>query len=86
MPDQIKLKKYFIFIAVLSWALLVGNTLLYRSQNETIPAETTFSWYLTYIFKTIFVLAVFLFQRLRVNDYKGIDFMGYLWKLFFGPA
>jgi phosphoserine phosphatase RsbU/P len=83
MPDPIKLKKYLTYISVLSWVLLLGNTLIYRSGYDLATGETSLAPYLTYIFKTLFVLAVFLLQRLRVGDYKGIDFMGYIWKLFF---
>ena len=84
MPDPIKLKKYFIFIAVLSWGLLVGSTLLYPSKAVTpVTTETSFADYFTYAIKAIFVFAVFMLQRIRVSNYKGLDLLGYLWKLFF---
>jgi len=82
MPDPIKLKKYLIFIAVISWGLLLGGIILYYPGMATVPRSAT-AEYLVYFCKAVFVLAVFLMQRLRVNDYKGIDSMGYLWKLFF---
>ncbi|KAA5549452.1 PP2C family protein-serine/threonine phosphatase [Adhaeribacter rhizoryzae] len=83
MPDQIKLKKYLIFIAVLSWGLLVGSSLLYPVKIGQSTAATSLTETFSYAIKAVFVLAVFMLQRIRVNSYKGLDLLGYLWKLFF---
>ena len=84
MPDPIKLKKYFLFIAVLSWGLLVGSTLLYPSKTPANDGSAvSFAVYFTYAIKAVFVFAVFMLQRIRVSNYKGLDLLGYLWKLFF---
>jgi len=74
-------QKYFIFIAVISWALLLGNILYIHAEG--VPGNVFSSTnYLSHIAKAIFVLAIFMLQRQRVNAYKGVDHIGYLWKLF----
>ncbi|GEO02367.1 hypothetical protein AAE02nite_00310 [Adhaeribacter aerolatus] len=83
MPDQIKLKKYFIFIAVLSWGLLVGSTIFYSATHGKATPQTQLADFLSYALKAIFVFSVFMVQRIRVQNYKGLDLLGYLWKLFF---
>lgn len=81
MPNPINLKKYFIFIAVISWCLLVSNTLFFHSGAEA-SHDSGLPGYVNYVTKAIFVLSVFLFQRTSINNYKGYDFLGHLWHLF----
>ena len=82
MPNPINLKKYFIFIAFISWALLLGNTLFYHSTGETSQDPSHTSVYLNYIFKAVFMVAVFMLQRIGVNQSKTVDFISYLQELF----
>ncbi|PIQ21225.1 MAG: serine/threonine protein phosphatase [Cytophagales bacterium CG18_big_fil_WC_8_21_14_2_50_42_9] len=74
-------QRYFIFIAVISWALLLGNILNIHANGASSNSFSTTN-YLNHIAKAVFVLAIFMLQRIRVNAYKGVDHMGYLWKLF----
>lgn len=82
MPNPINFKRYFLFIAIISWGLLLGNTLYIHTSGtlESLPSTTLVL--LNNIFKAFFVFSMFMLQRISVNDYKGIDFIGYLWKLF----
>ncbi|WP_051359681.1 GAF domain-containing SpoIIE family protein phosphatase [Adhaeribacter aquaticus] len=82
MPNPVNFKKTFLFIAVLSWFLLLGNILLNHSQSQLSASLAGVSDYLNYILKAAFVIAIFMLQRISVNSIKGLDFIGYLWKLF----
>lgn len=82
MPNPINFKKYFIFIALISWVLLLGNTLWYHSTGETSEDPSQASLFLNYILKAVFMVAAFMLQRIWVNQYKGMDFFGYLRQLF----
>ncbi|MDB5262456.1 MAG: serine/threonine protein phosphatase, partial [Adhaeribacter sp.] len=58
-------------------------TLLYPPKAGQVNAPAGVSEYFTYALKALFVFAIFMLQRLRVSSYKGLDLLGYLWKLFF---
>lgn len=80
MPYLINYKRLYTFAATLSWLLLVGHTLFSRNYYPENSVET--AGFLNHIFKALFVFFVFATQRVSVAQYKGIDFSGYLWKLF----
>lgn len=82
MPNPINFKKYFIFIAFISWVLLLGNTLWHHTTGETAETASPTSLFLNYILKAAFMVSAFMLQRIWVNQKKGVDFIGYLQWLF----
>ncbi|MGV3502227.1 MAG: PP2C family protein-serine/threonine phosphatase [Adhaeribacter sp.] len=78
MPNPINFKKYFIFIAFTSWVLLLGNTTWQHKTGDLAEAGSSASVFLNYIFKAAFMVSAFMLQRIRVNQMKGVDFIGYL--------
>ncbi|PRY16275.1 serine phosphatase RsbU (regulator of sigma subunit) [Pontibacter ummariensis] len=75
-------KSLLATVAVISWSLLLANVLLaaesLRQQKAIIGAFP----FITNLLVIVFVVSVFLFQRLNTETLKGMDFMGYLMNLF----
>ncbi|WP_242923438.1 GAF domain-containing SpoIIE family protein phosphatase [Pontibacter liquoris] len=68
--------------AIVSWALLLANILL-AAESASRAGAVQFSMpYINNLLTIVFILAVFLHQRLSAERLKGIDFIGYLWNLF----
>ena len=75
-------KSILITTAVVSWALLLLNILI-TAEAINQPGAVKFSLpFINNILIVIFIVSVFLYQRLSSENLKGIDFIGYLWHLF----
>ncbi|MDQ4141419.1 MAG: SpoIIE family protein phosphatase [Bacteroidota bacterium] len=81
MPYSINQKRLYTLAATVSWFLLVGNSLFanHSSYPAIFAGNATL---LSKIFKVSFITFAFLTQRVSVENYRGTDFIGYLWKLF----
>jgi len=81
MPYSINQKRLYTLAATVSWFLLVSNSLLVNPSSYPAVSAAN-SALLGKIFKVSFITFVFLTQRVSVENYRGTDFIGYLWKLF----
>ena len=75
-------RSLLVTTAVVSWALLLANVLFSAArlrQQDTAELALPFLHNLLIV---VFLVSVFLFQRLSTETLKGIDFIGYLWNLF----
>ncbi|MDX5442152.1 MAG: SpoIIE family protein phosphatase [Hymenobacteraceae bacterium] len=81
MPFQISLKRLYFFIGGISWLLLLTNILLISDSIQA-QTSTTTPRYLNNLLSAIFIISVFQFQRRHVESLRGVEFIGYLWKLF----
>ncbi|WP_239022863.1 GAF domain-containing SpoIIE family protein phosphatase [Pontibacter mangrovi] len=76
-------KSLLAISALISWLLLLVYVLL---TAESTLAGTDAPRFALPFFRNllivIFIVSVFLFQRLQTETLKGMDFIGYLWNLF----
>lgn len=85
MLNTIKLRRISLSVAIVSWMLLLLNILLLaRSVHE--PTHLLTLPYLNSILSVVFILAVFLYQRIHVGQLRGLDFTAWLWDLFINPG
>ncbi|MFD2516227.1 GAF domain-containing SpoIIE family protein phosphatase [Pontibacter locisalis] len=75
-------KSLFITTALISWALLLLNVLLTAEAMEEPESSRLVLPYINNILIIVFIVSVFLFQRISAENLKGIDFISYLWNLF----
>ena len=80
--NPVNLKKLFIFIAIVSWFLLLGNLLMQQNRGNITDITGSTADYFYYICQAVFMLAVFAHQRISVNAYKAADLTDFLWRLF----
>ncbi|MBJ6117148.1 SpoIIE family protein phosphatase [Pontibacter sp. BT310] len=82
MLYKTNVKSLLVTAAIISWVLLLGNVLLMAESVRQPGAIKLALPYINNLLIIVFILAVFLFQRLSANNLKGIDFSSYLWNLF----
>jgi serine phosphatase RsbU (regulator of sigma subunit) len=75
-------KSLLVTTAVISWVLLLANILLAAESARQPGAVKLALPYINNFLIVVFILSVFLFQRLNSEALKGTDFIGYLWNLF----
>ncbi|WP_242926758.1 GAF domain-containing SpoIIE family protein phosphatase [Pontibacter vulgaris] len=75
-------KSLFVTTAIISWVLLLSNILLAAESARQAGAPKWALPYFNNLLTVVFILSVFLYQRLSADNLKGIDFIGYLWNLF----
>ncbi|MCX2738571.1 GAF domain-containing SpoIIE family protein phosphatase [Pontibacter anaerobius] len=69
--------------AIVSWLLLLVYVLLTAESTVTGASVPSFAFpFLNNLLIVVFIVSVFLFQRLHTEMLKGMDFIGYLWNLF----
>ncbi|WP_229802147.1 GAF domain-containing SpoIIE family protein phosphatase [Pontibacter akesuensis] len=67
----------------MSWLLLLAFVLLNAERTLAGSAVPGFALpFFSNLLIVIFIVSVFLFQRLQTESLKGLDFIGYLWNLF----
>ncbi len=82
MLYKTNVKSLLVTAAIVSWALLLGNVLL-MAESARQPGSVKLALpYLNNLLIIVFIVSVFIFQRLSANSLKGIDFSSYLWNLF----
>jgi serine phosphatase RsbU (regulator of sigma subunit) len=62
---------------------MLNILLLARPAPEAMPA---FSVYLSNLLAVVFILSVFLYQRIQAEHLRGTDFPSWLWNLFIGAG
>ncbi|SFG89738.1 GAF domain-containing SpoIIE family protein phosphatase [Pontibacter chinhatensis] len=68
---------------VVSWLLLLVYVLLTAESKQAGSNAPGFAYpFISNLLIVIFIVSVFLFQRLHTEMLKGVDFIGYLWNLF----
>ena len=75
-------KSLLVISAVVSWALLLANVLLSAESMRQQGTAKIALPFVSNLLIIVFIVAVFLFQRMSAEALKGIDFIGYLWNLF----
>ncbi|GAB3827658.1 GAF domain-containing SpoIIE family protein phosphatase [Pontibacter rugosus] len=76
-------KSLLVTSAIVSWLLLLSFVLLSAESTMAGNGVPKFALpFLSNLLIVIFIVSVFLFQRLQTESLKGIDFIGYLWNLF----
>ncbi|NEM99504.1 GAF domain-containing SpoIIE family protein phosphatase [Pontibacter burrus] len=76
-------KSLLVTSAIVSWVLLLGSVLLMaESARQSSGTMLMALPYINNLLIIIFILSVFVFQRIHANNLKGIDFSSYLWNLF----
>lgn len=75
-------KSLLVIIATISWALLLANILL-AAESARQPGAVQFALpYINNLFIVVFIVSVFLYQRINADSLRGVDFIGHLWNLF----
>ncbi|WP_235337369.1 GAF domain-containing SpoIIE family protein phosphatase [Pontibacter korlensis] len=76
-------KSLLAISAVISWLLLLVYVLLTAESTLAGSGAPKFAFpFLRNLLTVVFIVSVFLFQRMHTETLKGIDFIGYLWNLF----
>lgn len=75
-------KSLLVTTAAVSWALLLANVLLSTKSFQTEGVAHLNMPFVSNLLIVVFIVSVFLFQRLSTETLKGMDFIGYLWNLF----
>ncbi|WP_439881401.1 GAF domain-containing SpoIIE family protein phosphatase [Pontibacter sp. MBLB2868] len=75
-------KSLFVTTAIISWALLLLNVLLSAEAIKQPGSAKLAIPLVNNLLIVVFIVSVFLFQRISSESLKGIDFIGYLWNLF----
>ncbi|WP_239020901.1 GAF domain-containing SpoIIE family protein phosphatase [Pontibacter arcticus] len=75
-------KSLSILTAIISWALLLASILLSVESTRQAGTVKLVLPYIDNLLIVVFIVAVFVSQRLSTESLKGIDFISYLWNLF----
>lgn len=76
-------KSLLAISAIISWLLLLAYVLLSAERALAGSDMPGFAYpFLSNLLIVLFIVSVFLFQRLQTETLRGIDFLGYLWNLF----
>ncbi|WP_246000641.1 GAF domain-containing SpoIIE family protein phosphatase [Pontibacter diazotrophicus] len=75
-------RSLLVTTAVVSWALLLANVLFSAHRLREQGVAQLSLPFLNNLLIVVFLVSVFLFQRLSTESLKGVDFIGYLWNLF----
>ncbi|GAB3198681.1 serine phosphatase RsbU (regulator of sigma subunit) [Pontibacter aydingkolensis] len=75
-------KSLLVTTAIISWVLLLLNILISVEAIDQPNAVKVSIPFVNNFLIVIFIISVFLYQRLSSENLKGIDFIGYLWHLF----
>jgi phosphoserine phosphatase RsbU/P len=75
-------KSLLITTAITSWALLLLSILITAEAVHQPGAVRLSLPYVNNFLIVIFIVSVFLYQRISSETLKGIDFIGHLWNLF----
>ncbi|WP_299825554.1 GAF domain-containing SpoIIE family protein phosphatase [uncultured Pontibacter sp.] len=75
-------KSLLLTTAIVSWALLLLNILISAEAINQPGAVKISIPYINNFLIVIFIVSVFLYQRISSENLKGIDFITYLWTLF----
>mgnify|MGYP005749075195 CR=1 FL=1 len=82
MLYKTNVKSILVTTAVVSWALLLLNILI-KAESIIRNGAAGFSFsHINNFLIVIFIVSIFIYQRLSSENLKGIDFIGYLWHLF----
>jgi phosphoserine phosphatase RsbU/P len=84
MPYKIKVRRLSMSVAIVSWLLLMLNILLIARRDP--EAQPVVSLYLSNVLSVVFILSVFLYQRIQAEHLRGTDFSAWLWQLFMGAG
>ncbi|WP_237151146.1 hypothetical protein [Pontibacter actiniarum] len=72
-------KSLLVTSAIVSWLLLLAYVLLTAERSLAGTGLPGFAFpFLSNLLTVVFIVSVFLFQRMHTETLKGIDFIGYL--------